>query len=238
MDSATVMVQLELDFQSAIATALEDPIHVPTVELCYELESLLAQLPETLPLEQRMSLIGNAVTQIAEVYMSRAEHLLGNWQETYDPPPLVEPEFHVGMIQDLMRQTLSLDLEEWLDEKIPQQRKPRKLDEDSSIAGAVDKADVLSMVEQLEQAGLSNPLSVAYDEDISGWQEQIQTWAQQTQTRCKMSLADVMNQMELPISKVWLALLLHNPPLQWSHTWTTAEEFYAPHSLQVLIEGG
>ena len=82
--------------------------------------------------------------------------------------------------------------------------KEYKADEDS-VAGDVEKASVMEMIDALEDADLKKQaLAVSHAENVSDW---IQALAS-TQTRSPQQLIDLQQQLNMPLIEVWIAALL------------------------------
>jgi hypothetical protein len=200
--------QLELDLWFQLRQAQQMPETVEVTQLLDAVEVAAAQLPES----DRLQFAGEALLQVAQICAARAGLLMDEWEEA-SRDPMVEQ----GFFADLVRQTMAVDLSELM-EPTPA-RKPRTRRAQSggtgegSIVATVDKAAVLTMVEQLEaEAALEEGrkqqvLAIAHDENVSQWTEAI---AQGLQAALpdRVSFTQLCQRLGMPQVEVWLAVLL------------------------------
>ena len=79
------------DFWQNIEIAREVPERAKVVVLIEQAEELLSQLS----FEQQLRIAGTAITEIAEIYQSKSETLLEDWQQKYNPK---EPDFNEELL--------------------------------------------------------------------------------------------------------------------------------------------
>lgn len=203
--------QLELPLWDSLRSAQMMPEQVNLRELLTQVEEPLSQMSD----QEQLHWLGEAMLRVAELCELRAEALLTQWEEAYRDP-IVEP----GFFEDLVRQTMAVDLSELMEPDPP--RKPRtksvKSSEkaEGSIAVPVDKDTVLALVEQWEQEAelqQQRMLAIAHDENVSGWIEAIAQWLQAAQID-QVLFAQLCQQLEMPQVEVWLGLLLGGFELQ------------------------
>ncbi|WP_235112492.1 hypothetical protein [Acaryochloris sp. 'Moss Beach'] len=95
--------QLELDFASTLASALDEPEQADISLMCASLEQ---HLQGRSPHEQ-LRVAGDAIKDMAEVCFQRAELMIQDWEERYNSEgPVLDEDFLAGMVQ----QTMLLDL--------------------------------------------------------------------------------------------------------------------------------
>jgi hypothetical protein len=214
-------------FQALIQDAIAQPEHADLINLWQQLDQILEQLPEEIWLQ----VAGEAIAQLADVCAARAECLLEEWQARHNPVTevLTEPVLTDDLLGGILRHSMSLNLENLLEDLPPQQRN-RHPSPNDSIVGNVDKTVVLTMLDQMELK--QTALQTAYEESISEWSATVQQWVEeQTQP---VTLESLLRHSELSPVKVWLGLLLANPAYQWEHQWKTDQDFYSPHNVRLL----
>ncbi|GAB4372424.1 MAG: hypothetical protein Kow00121_14780 [Elainellaceae cyanobacterium] len=197
--------QLELPLWDSLRAAQTMPEQANLSELLSQMEGALSQMSD----QEQLHWVGEAMLRVAELCELRAQTLLMQWEEAYRDP-IVES----GFFEDLVRQTMAVDLSELMEPDPP--RKPRtksmKSSEkaEGSIAAPVDKAAVLAIVAQWEQeAALQQQqvLAIAHDENVSKWIEAIAQWLQTTPTG-QACFVQLCQQLKMPRVEVWLGLLL------------------------------
>ena len=155
------------DFWQNIEAAKEVPEQARVSVLVKQAEELLSQLS----FEQQLRIAGTAITEIAEIYQSKSETLLDDWQQKYNP---TEPDFNEELLAGLVRQSMSLDLSELLEPSEPRQRVTSTIPEIESVAGEVDKQKLL---EVLDQEQIKQQIwQTSYDENVTAWCDQISFW--------------------------------------------------------------
>ncbi|GAB4540520.1 MAG: hypothetical protein Tsb0014_31810 [Pleurocapsa sp.] len=186
------------DFWQNIEAAKEIPERADVSVLIEQAEDILSQLS----LEKQLKLAGETLAAIAEIYQSKSDALLDDWQQKYDP---TEPEFDEELLAGLVRQSMSLDIGDLLDPPQQRQRVKSSIPEIESVAGEVDKQKLLQVLdsEQMRQ----QVFQTSYDENVTAWCEQISAWfAEHIGEEC--SLIRLVKETELSLGKVWLSLLL------------------------------
>lgn len=195
---------LKNQFAVAIAAAKEDPEAVNHQRLW----QIFEQLQGGEEWEQ-LQLVGDAILQLAELYEYRAKFLLTDWKERHsDLGPPVEADLLCGLV----RCTLYLDVSDLTKSPTRRRAKNQPEPEDySSVVQSVEKEKVLSFV-QAQEASIqtqAQALAVAHDEDVSAWIRAIQTWVKcHAQGQEQVTLLELQQGTNLPIVKLWLALLL------------------------------
>lgn len=207
--------KLEQQFSSAWESAAVEPETAPVLSLWQMIEPYLEKLSDA----DQLRLVSLVISQLAELHHLKANRLLADWQDHHDDQG---PVLDLDWLQGLVQRTMHLDLTDLVRPKV------RKVTPRQSVAGAVDKQKVLEMVDSIESGEVEkqNALAVAYDERISEWGEQIQRWMQQ-QSQSRFQLVELVREVQLPLVKVWLALLLG------SYVLKSEGEFYSTESIWV-----
>jgi len=202
-------LQLQLDLWQELQAAEQSPEQTDVVQLCIGMERAIAVTPPA----QKLQTAASAFLQIAEIFALRAGLLLTDWEQSYseEGPPLEDED-----LSELLRQSMSLDLEELMadPEPITRQRKPSLTDSVESVAGMVDKDTLLEAfnteIELMEaQAGAeSEVVSVAHSEDVTAWAGAIARWLQQHSSAEPVPLMELQKGVGLPLVELWLGILL------------------------------
>jgi chromatin segregation and condensation protein Rec8/ScpA/Scc1 (kleisin family) len=186
------------DFWQNIEAAKEVPEQANITVLIEQAEDILSQLN----IEKQLRLAGETLAAIAEIYRSKSDALLDNWQQKHEP---TEPEFDEKLLAGLVRQSMNLDLADLLEPPQHRQRVISTVPEIESIAGEVDKQKLLQVLdrEQMKQ----QVIQTSYDENVTVWCEKLSLWfSQHLGEEC--SLIQLVEETELSLGKVWLSILV------------------------------
>lgn len=210
--------RLEQQFNQAWEVAMMAPETASVLGLWHSIEPFLTHLSDA----EQLRLAAFVIAQLSELYTLKADRLLGDWQDQHnDEGPLME----IDLLQGLVQQSMYLDLKDLVRSKI----KAARSSSGQSVAGSVEKKKVLQMIEAIEseETVKQQALQVAHDESVSTWIEIIGQWLQQSEQAT--SLPELVRAVDLPLVKVWLALLLGNYVLE------SRGEFYDAN--QIWIQG-
>ncbi|MBF2027659.1 MAG: hypothetical protein IGS48_12960 [Oscillatoriales cyanobacterium C42_A2020_001] len=188
------------DFALAIEQAIADPISADLRSLLNELEQALLGLSQ----EMQLRVAGMFLGQLAEIYAARAAHLLDSWEVKYNPIQS-EPVITAEMLQEVLRHTMTLNLDGVLD--VPE---PYPCDSlaGNSMVGAVSETNLLEFLNQIDQERAKrHTFDVAHDEDVSAWVSKISQWMHH-QPHSPISLIELQRSLKMPLIEIWLALLL------------------------------
>ena len=204
--------QLELDLWGDLKTALTQPESADMKLLWHSLEDAIAHSDSN----EQLLVAGDAITQIVEVYVKRANGILDSLEVTDNSDgPVLDEDFLSG----LMRQSMTLDLSDLMEEFT------FETESSSALVGSVvsvkgrkeDKA-----IARKARAAMRNALKeLAEQENIPLWQQAIAQWIGQ-QGGEKVSLLQLQQALAMPLVEVWLGLLHSPTPYQWDGT----GEFY------------
>lgn len=196
-----MMEQMELPLWKTLQSARIMPERVDFEELLAEVDEAISQVPES----EQLRLAGEAFLRLAEVYAARSETWIEAWEQA-SRDPVVEQ----GFFDDLVRQTMAVDLSELMELAPPRkQRSGRETKQAGSIVAAVEKEAVLAMVDQMEveAAKKEDVLAIAYNENVSAWIEAINGWLQ-TATADQVQFTQLCQILKMPPIEVWLGVLL------------------------------
>lgn len=195
------MEQMELPLWETLRSAQMVPEQVDFEELLAEVEEAISQVPES----EQLRLAGEAFLRLAEVYAARSEAWTEEWEQA-SRDPVVER----GFFDDLVRQTMTVDLSELMEPAPPRkQRTRRETRQEGSIVAEVEKEAVLAMVDQMEAEAMRKEevLAIAHDEDVFAWIEAIKGWLRSAATE-QVQFAQLCEGLRMPPIEVWLGVLL------------------------------
>lgn len=196
---------IDSEFHQAIQQAIAVPATANLRQLLHQFEQVLAQLPQT----AWLPIAGNLLAQLTDVLAARANYLLEEWEEKYHPVE-GEPILTADMLQQFLRQTMTLNLDDLVDQ--PRSSPPMLLTD--SVIGSVDKTNLLEFLNQLDREQTKeHALAVAHDEDVSAWISAIAQWLYADRTP-EISLLELQRSLQMPLVEIWLALLLGGYPVE------------------------
>ncbi|GAB4440148.1 MAG: hypothetical protein D6742_06620 [Cyanobacteria bacterium J069] len=208
--------QAAFEFKMAVEQAIAHPETADLKQLWHYAEQQFARLER----EEQLRAAGEAIAQLSEIHFSRAEWMLNAWEQRWSDRLATEPVLTEDMLSSFLRQTMSLGLEEML-ENFLQTRS--RLEPEDSVVGEVEKEALLDWLDQEEH---EKALAVAHDEHVSEWVQLIQTWleAHGRKTRFSELVCGLQQQdPRMTLVAIWLGLLLGGFTLQ------PAEQFYDTH---------
>jgi len=203
---------------AAIDQAIADPMTANLPQLLKEFDYLISQLPRA----AQLRVAGEILGRLAEIIAARARWLFDEWEEQYTPLEEEEPILTAAMLQEVLRQSMTLHLDEFMEHPAFQ----RTYIPTESIAGEVEKSNLLEFAEMLDQEqAMEEALSLAHQEDVSVWIQTIQEWMQRE--RKEVSLIVLQKMLKKPLIELWLGLLLGGFALE------QRGEFYQTESVWV-----
>lgn len=218
MQTQVLAVQLELDLWHNLETAKNEPQAADFKQLWQDLEQVIEQSE----LDQHLRVAGDVITSIVEVYAIRANAILSTLevQDTKTEPILSE-----DFLNDLMRQSMSIDLSDMMEERFPSEPEPQALAPTrGSVVVPINKKAALAIALGAKVDPKRMLAELAGDEQASNWSAAIAQWMQQLCDGDAVSLTKLHQALEMPLVNVWLRLLL-SPMHQYN--WETGEEFYS-----------
>jgi len=195
------MLQLQLNLWDQIREAESDPMAIDFRQLCLSFDAEL----ERMSAKEKMIQGAEAIQQLAELLAMRADAYFDEFQQRYDP---VGPSLEVDDFTDLIRQSFSLELDDFTLEPDPTYRLPDEIDDfNNSLVCEISKADLLDLLDSEEP---EQPLSIEqleYDEDISAWIAVVRSWLEAIGGG-QAELMEVIQGTAMSPVRVWMALLL------------------------------
>lgn len=208
--------QLEQILETAIASARLDPQDIDLLALWQTLEPALPQLPQM----EQLHLAGTIFSQLAELYWTKANSLLDDWEEAHDPAGPVPTDLLLTNVR--IRQSQQVDFSDLVRSPSRTRSASTPVRHEETVVEAVEKTKVLAMIDQIET--VQDAIAVAHAEDVSAWQTAIAHYLNQ-QSAAEVSLDQIREELSMPLVQIWLGLLLGNFMLQQRGS------FYDPHGI-------
>ncbi len=203
--------QLELYPWGNLKNALNKPEIADFQQLWQGLEDAIAPLENN----QQLLVAAEAISQIVEVYLKRANGILDSLEVTDNSDgPVLDDDFLSG----LMRQSMSIDLSDLMEEFAVDTEVNSDI---GSRVSVLDRTEARALARKARAQMRKALKGLAEKEDIPQWQNAITLWMQQHQ-ETKVSLWQLQQALGMPLVEIWLGLLHSPTPYQWEGT----EEFY------------
>ncbi len=198
--------QLELDLWGDLKTALKEPETADMELLWHSLEDAIAHQGSN----EQLLVAGDAISQIVEVYVKRANGILDSLEVTDNSQgPVLDEDFLSG----LMRQSMTVDLSDLMEEFAFDDVESSPVSFGSQVA-LKGRKEARAIARQ-ERARMRKALKeLAEKENIPKWQQAIALWIEQHQVE-KVSLLQLQQALNMPMVEVWLGLLHSPTPYQW-----------------------
>ena len=207
--------QLELNLEFALEEAAEMPETVDVVSLWKQFEGELAGLGQ----RDRLRVAGDILVQLAGLCETKADVLWEDWQDAYNADG---PVMGGDWLQGVTWQAQELDFSHLVKRSYQTHPNEDKADE-GSVAGDVDKLLFLEMLDALDGTDLeSQALAVSHAENVSDWVKALAEQQQESPQR----LADIQQQLQMPMVEVWIAALLGGFPMEQRGSFYQTQEVW------------
>lgn len=218
MPLQTLSKQLELDLWQDLKTAVSDPEAANIKQLWQQLEQVIAQTDSS----QQLRVAADAIASIVEVYVLRANAILSAL-EVHDTN--TEPILSEDFLSDLMRQSMSVDLSDMMEQLFPEPeaKLQSSVPARGSLVVPLDKETAKARASQTVVDTKLMLAELAGDEQVSQWAEALAQWMQQRNGDW-VSLLQLQEVLGMQLVDVWLGLLL-SPEHQYE--WEPREKFYS-----------
>ncbi len=204
--------QLELDLWDDLKTALKEPESADMELLWHSLEDAIAHSDSN----SQLLVAGDAIAQIVEVYVKRANGILDSLEVIDSSEGTVLGE---NFLSGLMRQSMTLDLSDLMEELTFEVESSPALV--GSVVSVIDRKEARAIARSARAAMRKALKDLAEKENIPKWQQAIALWINQHGSE-KVSLLQLQQALGMPLVEVWLGLLHSPTPYQWDGT----GEFY------------
>ena len=224
-----VAKQLELSLHQDLSAAKSEPVAANLQQLWHKLEQVI----ELTSKSHKLRVLGDAIASIVEIYVMRANAILSSLEaKESGGEPILSEDF----LNDLMRQSMSIDLSDMMEklffpEAEPQPREPAPacgptvVPQDKEAAHAVPKAVTDATIAQVTPVDAKQMLvELAGNEQVSHWSAAISEWMQQHGGGEIVSLPQLQQALGMPLVEIWLGLLL-SPVHQYD--WERRGDFYS-----------
>ncbi len=205
--------QLELDLWGDLKTALTEPESADMELLWHSLEDAIALQDNN----GQLLIAGDAIAQIVEVFVLRANGILDSLEVTDNSDgPVLGEDFLSG----LMRQSMLIDLSDLMEEFAFDEVESSSVSAGSQVS-VLDRKEARKLARKARAAMRKALKDLAEKENIPKWQQAITNWIEQHGGE-KVSLEQIQQALSMPLVEVWLGLLHSPTPYQWDGT----GEFY------------
>lgn len=219
----TVARQFELSLWRNLKAATSDPEAADLQQLLQDLEQVLGEVQE----DQRLRVAGEAIAQIVEVYALRANLIL-DALEVRDTS--VGPILSEGFLSGLMRQSMTIDLSDLMEDLFSEDRDPQEQETaGGSQVAILDKKKAKAMADKARKDAKRMVAELAGKEHVSEWASAIARWLTARSSTEPVPLLQLQQDLGMPLVEVWLGLL-HN---QESYQLKQCGDFYDPYSIEV-----
>ncbi len=203
MQTQAFAKQLELSLWQDLKTAKSEPVAANQEQLWQKLE----QVVEHSDKNQKLRVAGDAIAAMIEIYVMRADAILSSLEaRDSGGEPILSEDF----LDDLMRQSMSIDLSDMMEKLFPEtEPKPRSPipAKDSTLA-----PQDLSATEATAIVVPDDPkqmlVKLAGNEQVSQWSVAIAQWMEQHSGGEAVSLHKLQQALGMPLIEIWLGLLL------------------------------
>jgi hypothetical protein len=206
--------RLKLALWEALQTA---PLQLERYEPI-QLYKLLWQVLPNLPPHQQLQFAEQIYEQIVDTFFLKAKYLLTDWEEKYRSRlPVAEvtassepPVLSLDDLDAWVRQTMSVNFEDFLAKPATKRQRTRKPKDEDSIAGEVSKEAALKLAAALEAEQNAEAMikKLAGEEDPLAWADAISNWLQKYAPDQPVTFSELSRGVKLPFVAVWLGLLL------------------------------
>lgn len=203
------VLQLELDLWEQIKQAEAAPTAIAFSQLCLCFDQELERMSPKEKLEQG----AEAIRQLADLLAMRADAYFEEFQQKFDPtgPTLNDDDF-----SDLIRQSFSLEMEDFIEEPEPTYRLPNETNFKTSLVSEISKDDLIELLEDSQVNSQSLDVEkLEYDEAVSDWIAVVRKWLEAMPEgrsssigRGQAELLQVVEETAMSPVMVWMALLL------------------------------
>ncbi len=165
-----------------------------------------------------------------EVYVLRANAILATL-EVQDSK--TEPILSEDFLNDLMRQSMSIDLSDMMEDLFPEPESQLKssVPARGSLVAPLDKETARAIASQTNIDAKRMIVELAGDEHVSQWAEAISAWMQHCSSDW-VSLLQLQEVLGMQLVEVWLGLVLSN---QQQYKWEQRGDFYSDAG-QILLK--
>ena len=213
----TTTKQLELSLWQDLEAAINAPETADIKILFQELERVVAEVPQ----DQRLLLAGDAIVKIVDIYAKKAKLILDSLEvRNTSVGPILTEDFLSG----LMRQSMTIDLSELMENLFEKRREPLKQETDEEhYTDSQEKKKSKAIADAAENDAKNLMLELAGKEDVPAWASAISQWLTLHSSNEAVSLLHLQQEFGMPLIEVWLGMLLGG---QNQYEWVKQGDFY------------
>lgn len=213
----TTTKQLSLSLWQNLKAATNAPETADIKVLFQDLERVVAEVPS----DQRLLLAGDAIAKIVEIYVNKANLILDSLEvrDTSVGPILTE-----DFLSGLMRQSMTIDLSDLMEDLFEKQTKTLSQETDGEhYTDSQDKKKAKVIADEVGHDAKSLMLKLAGKEDVPAWANAISQWLTSRSSTESVSLLHLQQELGMPLVEVWLGMLLGGQDL---YQWEQHGDFY------------
>jgi hypothetical protein len=169
---------------------------------------------EQLPPNDKLEAAGEAIRRLGEIYADRSAIQLSEIEYLFRPEQ--EPIMSLDAFDRYVRQSMMVDLEQFIEApELPEYEREYNL----TVVREQSKAEILAEIGELEEidpeVAYQQAMALAHDENVSEWGATISSgldkWDRSSSDDAQASvpLLELQRSIEMPLTQVWLALLLN-----------------------------
>ena len=220
MQTQTSLKQVEFSMWHDLKTASSEPLAADLQQLWRKLEQVI----ELTSKNQKLRVLGDAIAAIVEIYVMRANAILSTLEEkdSSGGEPILSSDF----LNDLMRQSMSIDLSDMMEKLFPEaEPKPRSpVPAPSSVVAPQDLSANCEIASVVPDDPKQMLVELAGNEQVSQWSAAISEWIQQHSCGEDVSILQLQQALLMPRVEIWLGLLLSS---QHQYDWERSGDFYS-----------
>jgi chromatin segregation and condensation protein Rec8/ScpA/Scc1 (kleisin family) len=187
---------MSISLEKTLSLAQADPESAQFSLILQLLDLAISSLSTT----EQLKLAGDTIAQVGQLYQLKAEILFSSLETTASDYNDREPILDSDLLSGLLRHSLTLNLEDLIEQH--PYRTPKK---SRSIQKTISKEELYKLIDEQEE----EDWQVSHEENFTAWQETIDRYLRKLPRNTnKISLLQLANSIDLPLSVLWLTLLL------------------------------
>jgi hypothetical protein len=179
----------------------------------------------------RLSAAGEAIRRLGEIYAYRSAEQLSEIEYLFQPEQ--EPIMSLDAFDRYVRQSMLVDLEQFIETPaLPEYER----EYNSTMVREKSKAEILAEIGELEEidpeVAYQEAMALAHDENVSEWGAAISSgldkWDRSSSddAQASVSLIELQRSIEMPLTQVWLALLLNGFEIEQRGEFSDTEQVW------------
>lgn len=201
---------IQLTIWDRLNVATTNSVGADFLGLLTEVDESIEQLPPN----DRLGAAGEAIRRLGEIYADRSAMQLSEIEYLFHPEQ--EPVISLDAFDRYVRQSMVVDLEQFIETpELPEYDREYNL----TVVREQSKAEILAEIgESAEidpEVAYRAAMALAHDENMSEWGSAIlvglDKWdlSSSGDVQASVTLLELQRSIEMPLTQVWLALLLN-----------------------------